>query len=114
MTQGDSGPWPMRGEVWDVRFPAPVNLHPAVVMSANVLRPRLSSVTVVVITGSAGPTSTHVTLDADSGLSGHAVSYANATDIHTIPTARLHRKRGRLSEGELRALEAAVRLVLAL
>jgi mRNA interferase MazF len=106
-------PLPLRGEVWTVRFPAPVGEHPAVVLAANVLRPRLSAVTVVLVTGTRGPESTHVELDADAGMSGHLVSYANATDLHTVPLSRFRRRRGLLSGAELLArLEDAVRLVL--
>lgn len=102
----------MRGEVWDVRFPAPVNRHPAVVLTANVLRRRLSSVTVVVVTGTAGPPATHIALDADAGVDRYAVSFANATDIHTVPLSRFVSRRGLLSAEELHRLGAAVRLVL--
>ena len=103
---------PMRGEVWDVKFPAPANEHPAVVLSANGLRLRSASVTVVLITGTEGPEQTHVALDTDAGVSRYAVSYANATDLHTVPTARLRHRRGLLSASEMATLEAAVRLAL--
>jgi len=105
-----TAPLPLRGEVWTVRFPPPVGEHPAVVVAANVLRPRLSAVTVVLVTGTRGPESTHVELDA--GTSGHLVSYANATDVHTVPLSRFRRRRGLLSGTELGRLEDAVRLVL--
>jgi mRNA interferase MazF len=107
-----TAPLPLRGEVWTVRFPPPVGEHPAVVVAANVLRPRLSAVTVVLVTGTRGPESTHVELDADAGTSGRLVSYANATDLHTVPLSRFRRRRGLLSGTELGRLEDAVRLVL--
>ncbi len=107
-----AAPLPLRGEVWDVRFPPPVGEHPAVVMAANVLRARLSAVSVVLVTGTPGPSSTHVELDADAGMSGHPVSYANATDLHTVPLSRFQRRRGLLDGNELQRLEDAVRLVL--
>lgn len=103
---------PLRGEVWDVHFPAPVGDHPAVVLAANVLRPRLSAVTVVLVTGTKGPRQTHIVLDADAGADRYDESYANATDLHTVPLARFRRRRGVLAPGELERLEAAVRLVL--
>lgn len=103
---------PLRGEVWDVRFPAPVNRHPAVVLTANVLRRRLSSVTVVVVTGTAGPAATHIPLDADAGVDLYAVSFANATDVHTVPLSRFVKRRGLLSAAELQRVGVAVRLVL--
>lgn len=105
---------PLRGEIWDVRFPSPVGDHPAVVLTTNVLRSRLSAVTVVLVTGAAGPRETHVELDADAGLNLHDLSYANATDIHTVPLGRLRRRRGLLSMVALSQLEDAVRAVLEL
>ena len=102
----------MRGEVWDVHFPTPVGDHPAVVLAANALRARLSAVTVVLVTGTAGPTPTHVALDADAGVSRYSVSYANATDLHTVPLVRFRRRRGVLAVSEMARLEDAVRLVL--
>jgi len=92
---------PMRGQVWDVHFPAPVGAHPAVVMAANVLRPRLSSVTVVLVTGTQGPAETHVEFDVDAGVTRDGVSNANATDLHTVPLRRFRRRRspGHCAEG---------------
>lgn len=58
---------PLRGEVWDVHIPI-VGKHPAVILTINPMIGRLSSVTVAVITGTAGPTTTHITLDAEAGL----------------------------------------------
>ncbi len=103
---------PLRGEVWDVRFPAPVGDHPAVVVAANALRPRLSAVTVVLVTGTAGPSETHVRLDREAGVTRHDESYANSTDLHTVPLSRFRRRRGLLSPDELVAVEEALRLVL--
>jgi mRNA interferase MazF len=104
---------PLRGDVWDTRLPRAGD-HPVVVLTINVLIPRLSAVTVVVITGTEGPGQTHIPLDRESGLTGYAVSYANATDVHTIDKSRLRRRRGRLHPRELERLEEAVRLYLGL
>jgi mRNA interferase MazF len=71
-------------------------------------------VTVVVVTGSAGPPETHVALGTEAGLTGHDVSYANATDLHTLAAPRLHHWRGRLNALELARLEEAVRIHLGL
>lgn len=108
------GSVPLRGEVWDVRFPAPVGSHPAVILTVNVLRGRLSSVTVVLVTGSSGPQATHVPLDADAGVTMYPLSYVNATDLHTVPVSRCRRRRGLLAPGEMVRVEAALRLVLGL
>ena len=103
----------MRGEVWVAQL-SQIGAHPVAVLSVNALIQRLSAVTVAVITGTAGPPSTHVQLDPDAGLTGHDISYANATDLHTIPKARLRKRRGRLSPPELAKLEDAVRIYLGL
>ena len=104
----------MRGGVWDARLPQPIGEHPVVLLTTNVLIPRLSAVTVAVITGNEGPPSTHVRLDRDAGLTGYDVSYVNATDIHSIAKSRLRRQRGRLILPELERVEGAVRDYLGL
>ena len=75
---------------------------------------RLSSVTVVVITGTEGPLPTHVALDPEAGLTRYDVSYANATDLHSVDRSRLRRRRGRLHPAEMQRLERAVRTYLGL
>ncbi len=104
---------PLRGEVWEAHLPR-ITDHRVVVLTINALSPRLSAVTVAVITGNEGPPSTHVPVDGDSGLTGYDVSYVNATDLHTVAKPRLHRRRGLLSPGEMTALEDAIRLYLGL
>jgi mRNA interferase MazF len=104
---------PHRGDVWDARLPR-AGEHPVVVLTINVLIPRLSAVTVAVVTGTEGPPQTHIPLDRDAGLTGYDVSYVNATDLHSIDKSRLRRRRGRLHPRELTHLEEAVRLYLGL
>jgi mRNA interferase MazF len=104
---------PLRGEVWDAHLRG-VGQHPVVVLTISDLVPRLSSVTVVVITGTRGPAATHIALGEEAGLTKYDESYANATDVHTIPHASLRRRRGRLHQAELAHLEQAARLVLGL
>ena len=104
---------PLRGEVWDVRIPI-VGEHPAVIMTINPMITRLSSVTVAVITGTAGPAPTHIPLDAEAGLTRYDVSYVNATDLHSVDQGRLRKRRGRLHPAELQRLESAVRTYLGL
>lgn len=106
-------PPPFRGDVWEVEFPR-AGQHPAVALTTNALRGRLSSVTVVLITGTPGPATTHVELGASAGLTRYPVSYANVTDVHTVPVARCRRFRGRLTPAELERLEDALALVLGL
>jgi mRNA interferase MazF len=100
---------PLRGEVWDAALPR-VGDHPVVVLTVNRLLQVLSSTTAVLVTGTPGPCSTHIPLGRDAGLTGHPESYAVATELHNVPLAALRRHRGRLSRGELRALEDAVRI----
>lgn len=104
---------PLRGEVWDVRVPS-VGEHPAVILTINPMISRLGSATIVVITGTSGPPPTHIPLDADVGLTRYDVSYANATDLHTVDQGRLKKRRGRLHPAELQRLESAIRTYLGL
>jgi mRNA interferase MazF len=104
---------PLRGEVWDVRLPV-VGEHPAIILTINPMIARLRSVTVAVITGTAGPVPTHIPLDADAGLTRYEISYANATDLHSVDQSRLRRRRGRLHPAELQRLESAIRTYLGL
>jgi len=104
---------PLRGEVWDVRLPI-LGEHPAVVLTISPLIARLSSVTVAIITGTAGPAPTHIPLDAEAGLTRFDVSYANVTDLHSVDRRRLRRRRGRIHPAELQRLEAAIRTYLGL
>jgi mRNA interferase MazF len=104
----------MRGEVWDAQFPRGIGAHPVVVLTVNAVGQHLSALTVAVVTGTEGPASTHVRLDRDAGLTGHDVSYVNATDLHTLPKGKLRKQRGRLNQGELAAVEEAVRIYLGL
>ena len=103
---------PMRGEVWDARLPNPIGEHPVVVLTTNALISCLS--VVALITGTEGPSSTHVRLDRDTDLTGYDVSYVNATDLHSIANSRLRRQRGRLVLPELKSVESAVRDYLGL
>jgi mRNA interferase MazF len=57
---------------------------------------------------------TRIPLDRESGLTGHDVSYLNATDLHSIDKSRLRRRRGRLHARELMRLEEAARTYLGL
>lgn len=99
----------LRGEVWDAAL-ARAGTHPVVVLTNNALLRRLSSTTAVLVTGTSGPRSTHIPLGPAAGLTRYDESYAVATELHNVPLTALRRCRGRLSAGELRALEAAVRV----
>jgi len=104
---------PLRGDVWDVRLPRAGD-HPVVVLTINVLIPRLSAVTVAIVAGTEGPAQTHIPVDSESGLTGYDVSYVSATDLHSVDKSRLRHRRGRLHPRELARLEEAIRLYLGL
>ena len=104
---------PLRGEEWEVAVPR-VGPHPAAVLTVNVLRDRLSEVTVAMITGTAGPAATRIALSSDAGVAKYPESYVDATSIHTVPLSSFRRRRGLLHPSELRALDSALRLVLGL
>ncbi|MEC4017228.1 type II toxin-antitoxin system PemK/MazF family toxin [Streptomyces sp. H27-D2] len=104
----------LRGEVWKCALPSPLGPHPVVVLSANRIAERLSSLTVAVITGTAGPRATHVTISRDAGVTKYDESHVNCTDLHTVSKSRLSRHLGRLSPGELSHMEECVRLILGL
>jgi mRNA interferase MazF len=74
-----------------------------------VLIPRLSAVTAAVVTGTEGPSQTHIPPDSDAGHAGYNVSYINATDLHASDESLLRRQRGRLHPGELMHPQEAVR-----
>ncbi len=67
-----------------------------------------------VITGTEGPSGTHVPIAHDAGVTGHDVSYINATDLHTVAKPRLDRRRGLLHPAEMNRLEDVIRLHLGL
>jgi mRNA interferase MazF len=103
---------PLRGEIWDAHLPR-AGTHPFVVLTINPMIGRLGAVTAALVTGTEGPPSTHVPLGHEVGLTDYE-SYANATDLHTIPKGKLHRRRGRLTLAEMRKLENAIRTYLGL
>jgi mRNA interferase MazF len=104
---------PLRGEIWDAQFPG-IGAHPVVVLTISPMVPKLGAVTVVLVTGTEGPPSTHIPLDSDSGLTGYDVSFANATELHTLPKGKLRNQLGHLSLVALDSLEEAVRTYLGL
>lgn len=103
----------MRGEVWVCAVPL-VGPHPVVVLTANRIAATLSAVTVAVVTGTAGPESTHVRIGPDSGLTKYPESYVNCSDLHTVDKPRLRRRLGRLAPVEMRGVETGVRRMLGL
>ncbi len=106
-------PEPLRGEVWDVRFPA-FGVHPAVVLSANSLNARLGHAAVIPIIGTRGPEGTHVPLTADAGFTRSPESYADVTSLQPAARGRFRRRRGLLASTEITRLEDRLRVYLGL
>jgi mRNA interferase MazF len=106
-------PVPLRGEIWDVAIPV-IGPHPAVVLTINVFRERFPETTVALITGTAGPRLTHIPVGPASGLTRYAESYVNVTNLFSLPTEKLRRRRGLLHRSELLAVEDGVRFALGL
>ena len=104
----------LRGEVWLCAMPQPIGPHPAVVLTVNRVAMPLSSVTVVLVTGAAGPSATHVPIGPEAGLTRYDQSYVNCTDLHSVDKPRLRRRLGRLAPVELRRVEEHVRQILGL
>jgi mRNA interferase MazF len=88
--------------------------HPVAILTANHVATPLSAVTVAVITGTPGPSVTHVPVGPDSGLTRYDESYINCTDLHTVDKPRLRRRLGLLAPPELRRVEELVRVILGL
>jgi mRNA interferase MazF len=110
---GASGLTPLRGEVWQCALPV-VGPHPVVVLTVNRIAVPSSAVTVALVTGSAGPSVTHVSIGPEVGVSKYPESYVNCTDLHSVDKPRLRRRLGRLAPAEMRSVEVAVRTVLGL
>ena len=104
----------LRGEVWVCALPQPVGPHPVVVLTVNRIAEPLSAITVALITGTSGPSTTHVPIGPDAGLTKYDESFVNCADLHTVAKPRLRRRLGLLSASELRHVEGSIRLILGL
>lgn len=104
----------LRGEVWVCAFPRSIGPHPSVVLTANRIAQPLSGLTVAIVTGTQGPTHTHVPIGPEAGLRKYDESYVNCTEIHTVRKHQLRRRLGALAPAELRRIEGVLRAVLAL
>jgi mRNA interferase MazF len=88
--------------------------HPVVILTVNRIAAPLSAVTVVLVTGSAGPDVTHIRIGPDAGVTRYPESYVNCADLHTVDKPRLRRRLGRLAIVEMRSVESAIRRTLGL
>jgi mRNA interferase MazF len=103
----------MRAEVWGCAVPR-VGPHPVVILTVNRIAEPLSAVTVALVTGSAGPATTHVRIGPEAGLTKYDESYVNCADLHTVDKSNLRRRLGRLAPVEMRTVESNLRGVLGL
>lgn len=88
--------------------------HPAVILSVNPLNVRLGHVAVIPITGTPGPTLTHIALTREAGPTRYDESYADVTALQPVARGRLRRRRGLLVATEIRCLEDQIRTYLGL
>ncbi|HET9517240.1 MAG TPA: type II toxin-antitoxin system PemK/MazF family toxin [Actinoplanes sp.] len=99
-----------RQDVWDVDFDE-LGEHPGVILSVNRLNEKLSTVVVVLITGTSGP-DTHVPLGPEAGLTRYPESYANVADIHAVDRLACLERRGRVSNEEMDHITRQLRVYL--
>lgn len=107
-----TAPEPFRGQIWDVSFD--FGSHPAVVMSVNSLNNRLGHVAVIPITGTPGPSGTHIPLDADAGLTLYGQSFADVTSLRPVARTSLRKQRGLLGQTEIARIDTQLRTYLGL
>jgi mRNA interferase MazF len=104
----------LRGEVWLCAIPAAVGPHPVLILTTNRVAASLSAVAVALITGTPGPSTTHVPIGRDAGLTRYDESVVNCTDLHTVAKPRLRKRLGLVAPAELRRVEDCLRLALGL
>jgi mRNA interferase MazF len=100
-----------RGEVYDIDWPG-LGLRPAVIVTRPTAIPHLTNVTVVLITTRVRGLPTEVELGVAHGLVEGSV--ANCDNVLTVPKAAVAGLRGALGPAEMRALDEALRMALAL
>lgn len=101
-----------RGEVYWVRFPAPVGNRPAVLVTRDEAYSVKSNLTVVPVTRTVRGIPTEVRLGPSDGLP--KVGVANADEIVTVPQALLGDRIATLRTAKIRQLDDALRFALGL
>jgi mRNA interferase MazF len=101
-----------RSELWWATFPAPIGRRPVVLVSRELAYAVRANVTVVEVTTRIRGLETEVPLGPREGLPRKCV--ANADNLHTIARSHLDARIGALSAEKARALDAAIKLSLAL
>lgn len=100
-----------RGDVYDVDWPG-LGARPAVIITRPTAIAYLANVTVVLITTRVRGLPTEVELGVAHGLLEGSV--ANCDNVLTIAKTALATRHGTLGPAELRALDDALRIALAL
>jgi mRNA interferase MazF len=101
-----------RSEIWWAKLPAPIGRRPVVLVSRDLAYAVRANVTVVEITTRVRNLETEVALGVREGLPRRCV--ANADNLHTVPKSLLDARIGTLGAIKARALDAAIKLSLAL
>ena len=97
-----------RGDIYDVQFPQ--GRHPAVIATRNGAIPLLRNLTVVEITSRVRGLPTEVPLGPEHGLARDCV--ANCDNLFTLHKQAFGARRGSLGFGDVRRLDAALRIAL--
>jgi mRNA interferase MazF len=100
-----------RGDVYDIDWPG-LGLRPAVIVTRPTAIPHLTNVTVVLITTRVRGLPTEVELGAAHGLLEGSV--ANCDNVLTLPKTAMAGLRGTLGPAEMRVLDDALGIALAL
>lgn len=101
-----------RGEVYDVTFPAPIGRRPAIIVTRNEAIAVRTSLTVVPVTSTVRGLRVEVPLGTECGLDHD--SAANCDNVATVRVQSFGRRRGELGPAEIRALDRALQVALAL
>lgn len=100
-----------RGDVVDVDVPG-VGRRPGIVCTRQTAIAFLANVTVALVTRTIRGVPTEVRLERAQGLTDESVG--NCDNLYTIPKSAVVGTRGALDPGQIRALDDALRLALAL
>lgn len=99
-----------RGEVWWCRFPPPIGIRPALLLSRSRAYSVRASVTVAIITTTVRGIRVEVPIGPEDGMARRSV--VNGDEVHTVPMTRLDNYATRLSPAKMTAVADAVRFAL--
>ena len=100
-----------RGDVWIAELGQPLKRRPVVVLTSDKQLPRLTNVTVALVTSNVRSIETQVLLDPDEyGL--NVRSAVSCDNIHTVPVELLDERVSSLNVDDLNAVSEAVKVAL--